>query len=258
MILEAKSLSKIYGASSQGTSYKALDQFNLSINEGEFVGIMGPSGSGKSTLLQILGTIETPSSGELVIDGENVVAMNQTQLADFRREKLGFIFQDFQLLDSLSIKENMLVPLVLNKKSNQKMEERVQQLAAYLGIEAILSQRPYEVSGGQKQRTAAARALIHRPSLVLADEPTGNLDSKSAKVLMELLVDLNHREQTTILMVTHDPVTASYCDRILFIKDGRLLNEIYQGDRRADFYEQILLVQSSLGGELYDAKIPRF
>ncbi|MCH5584767.1 ABC transporter ATP-binding protein [Shimazuella sp. AN120528] len=251
MILEAKKLSKIYG---NAAAYRALDQFDLMIEKGEFVGIMGPSGSGKSTLLQLLGTIEQPSSGSLMIDGQDVRGMNQNQLADFRREKLGFIFQDFQLLDSLSIKENILIPLVLNKVSSAEMEDRVQKLASYLGIESILHKRPYEVSGGQKQRAAAARALIHNPSLVLADEPTGNLDSKSAKDLMEILIGINREAKTTILMVTHDPVTASYCNRILFIKDGKWLSEIYQGEKRAAFFEQILLMQSSLGGEQYDAK----
>jgi ABC-type lipoprotein export system ATPase subunit len=255
MILEAKKLSKIYGNSA---TYQALDQFDLTIEKGEFIGIMGPSGSGKSTLLQLLGTIEQPSSGTLVFDGQDVGDMNQSQLADFRREKLGFIFQDFQLLDSLSIKENIVIPLVLNKISMVGMEQRVQKLATYLGIKSILHKRPYEVSGGQKQRAAAARALIHEPSLILADEPTGNLDSKSAKDLMEILVDINDQAKTTILMVTHDPVTASYCNRILFIKDGKLVSKIYQGEKRSAFFEQILLMQSSLGGEHYDAKSIRF
>ncbi len=254
MILEAKKISKTYGNSSQTASFQALDQFDISINKGEFVGIMGPSGSGKSTLLQILGTIEQATSGELKIDGQNVVGMNTTKLADFRREKLGFIFQDFQLLDALSLKENILIPLVLNKRSITEMEQRVQGISTYLGIDTILEKHPYEVSGGQKQRVAAARALIHRPSLVLADEPTGNLDSKSAKSLMKVLVELNSREQATVLMVTHDAVTASYCDRILFIKDGHLENEIYCGEERSAFYEQILLVQSTLGGEIHDVK----
>lgn len=255
MLLEAKKLSKVYGNSA---AYQALDQFDMTIDKGEFVGIMGPSGSGKSTLLQLLGTIEQPTSGKLIIDGQDVSEMNQSQLADFRREKLGFIFQDFQLLDSLSIKENMVIPLVLNNISVADMEKRVQKLAEYLGIEAILQKRPFEVSGGQKQRTAAARALIHEPSLVLADEPTGNLDSKSAKDLMEILADVNNQAKTTILMVTHDPVTASYCDRILFIRDGRLVSEVYKGEKRTAFFEQILLMQSSLGGEYYDAENIRF
>ncbi len=257
MILRAKKLTKIYGQHTKGAVHKALDQFDLEVAQGEFVGIMGPSGSGKTTLLQLLGTIDRPTSGEIWIGGENVVNMKPEQLADFRRRQLGFIFQDFHLLDALTLKENILVPLVLERKPLSLMERRVNELAGLLGIQEVLSHRPYEVSGGQKQRAAAARAIIHSPALILADEPTGNLDSKSAKSMMEALTSLNEKEKATILMVTHDPLMASYCRRVLFIKDGKLFNEIHRGEDRQGFFQRIMQVMSALGGESYDFIFPR-
>ncbi|WP_124726843.1 ABC transporter ATP-binding protein [Staphylospora marina] len=256
-VLEARKLTKIYGQHSKGAVHKALDQLDLVVTQGEFVGIMGPSGSGKTTLLQLLGTIDRPTSGEIWINGHNVLEMNQKEIAHFRRRQLGFIFQDFHLLDALTIKENIILPLVLERKPLSEMEQRLNRLVDHLGIRSILSHRPYEVSGGQKQRAAAARAIIHSPALILADEPTGNLDSKSAKSLMEALVGLNQKERATIVMVTHDPVTASYCHRVIFIKDGKRLNEIRRGEDRRTFFQQIIHVMSALGGDSYEFAFSR-
>ncbi|RAL27026.1 ABC transporter ATP-binding protein [Thermoflavimicrobium daqui] len=252
IVLEAKKLTKVYGEKGTGAVHQALTDFDLTIQQGEFIGIMGPSGSGKTTLLQILGTIDRPTRGDILIAGKNVAKMKDNELADFRRKQLGFIFQEFHLLDALTIQENILVPLVLEKRSVAEMERRVQELANYLGIQKVLSHRPYEVSGGQRQRAAAARALIHSPALILADEPTGNLDSKSAKSLMESLSNLNKKEKATILTVTHDPFTASYCDRVIFIKDGQLFTEIRRGQTRQAFYRHIMEVTAALGGESYE------
>lgn len=251
-ILEAKQVTKIYGREGQGATHQALTQFDLTVEQGEFVGIMGPSGSGKTTLLQLLGTIDRATSGQIWIAGQDVAQMNDQELADFRRTRLGFIFQEFHLLDSLTLKENILIPLVLEKRSVAEMEKRVDELAEYLGIHDVLDHRPYEVSGGQKQRAAAARALVHTPALILADEPTGNLDSTSAKALMESLAGLNEEEKATILTVTHDPFTASYCKRVIFIKDGRFFTEIRRGSSRQSFFEQIMHVTTALGGESYE------
>lgn len=256
-VLEVKQLSKIYGQKS-GAFHKALNQFDLTIEQGEFVGVMGPSGSGKTTLLQLIGTIDRPTAGEIMIRGRDVSAMKSKELATFRRKHLGFIFQDYHLLNALTLKENIMVPLVLEKRPVTEIEARLHELADRLGIDQILNHYPYEVSGGQKQRTAAARALIHQPDLILADEPTGNLDSKSAKALMESLVQLNQTEQATIMTVTHDPFTASYCNRVIFIKDGKFFNQIRRGEDRQAFFQQIMQVLSRLGGESYEFTNDRF
>lgn len=256
VVLEAKKLTKIYHQKF-GIPHKALDQFDLTIHQSEFVGVMGPSGSGKTTLLQLLGTIEQPTSGEIFIRGKDRTLMKRNELSTFRRRHLGFLFQDFHLLDSLTLKENITIPLVLEKRSVMMIESRVNELAQRLGIEGVLDHYPYEVSGGQKQRAAAARAIIHQPDLLLADEPTGNLDSKSAKELMESLTQLNEDEKATIIVVTHDPFTASYCHRVIFIKDGKFFNEIRRGEDRRVFFQQILQVLSKLGGESYEFVIHR-
>lgn len=252
VVLETKNLTKIYGQNGVGVKYKALDRFHLTVNEGEFIGIMGPSGSGKTTLLQLLGTIDRPTHGEIWFGTQEITRFSAKEIADFRRKNLGFIFQDFQLLDFLTIKENIILPLVLEKEPVQKIDQRLMSLAQQLGIVDVLHHHPYEVSGGQKQRAAAARAIIHKPKLILADEPTGNLDSHSARSLMEALVDLNQKEKVTILMVTHDPVSASYCRRVVFIKDGKFMNEVTAGADRSDFYQRILHVMSALGGMSHD------
>ncbi|MEV3224076.1 ABC transporter ATP-binding protein [Paenibacillus larvae] len=250
-VLKAEGISKIYSTRGRMT-YKALDDIHLEIQQGEFLGIMGPSGSGKTTLLNILSTIDKPTSGHVLINGLNSVGLKNKELALFRRRELGFIFQDFNLIDTLSIKENILLPLVLDKVPVKEMETRVHHFADVLGISHILHKRTYEVSGGQKQRTAIARAMIHRPALLFADELTGNLDSKSAKDVMEQLRDLNERMGATILMVTHDPFAASYCKRVIFIKDGRLFTELRRGANRQAFYQQILDSLSVLGGNFDD------
>ncbi|MDR9852230.1 ABC transporter ATP-binding protein [Paenibacillus sp. VCA1] len=244
-ILSVRNLGKIYKGM---VSYEALSNIDLSINRGEFVGIMGPSGSGKTTLLNMIATIDKPTSGEIRIGGEDPYALSQDQLAMFRRRELGFVFQSFNLLNTLTVKENILLPLTLDGTGLAEMNEKVAALAEKLGIDSILDKRTYEISGGQAQRTAIARALIHEPKLLLADEPTGNLDSKSAREVMEILEKRNREDQVTMLLVTHDPVAASYCSRVVFIKDGQLYNEIYCGESRTAFYQKIINVLSLLGG----------
>lgn len=251
-MLKATNITKIYSSKKGSYMHIALHPFNLQVAKGEFVGIMGPSGSGKSTLLNILATIDQPSSGTVELDGILTKQLNDKELALFRRKRLGFIFQDFHLLDTLNVRENILLPLVLEKSSLQDMEKRLQEMAVMLGIEDILEKRTYEISGGQQQRTAAARAMIHDPDLILADEPTGNLDSASAKSLMEALATLNEQQERTILVVTHDPVAASYCKRIVFIRDGQTFTEIYKGEQRQAFFQKILHVLSVLGGSIDD------
>ena len=247
-VLEAVRVTRVYGGARGAVATRALDAFDLKVEAGEFLGIMGPSGSGKTTLLQVLGSIDTPTSGEVFVQGEPLSKVKGNDLALFRRRRLGFIFQEFNLLDALTLRENMIIPLVLERTPAGAIEQRVTELAARLGIADVLDKYPYEVSGGQKQRAAAARALIHRPALVLADEPTGALDSRSARVLMESLQALNEQDQATILMVTHDAISASYCRRVLFIRDGRPYTELRRGDSRAEFYQQILDVLAALGG----------
>ncbi|KZE75379.1 bacitracin ABC transporter ATP-binding protein [Paenibacillus elgii] len=246
-ILQASNVQKIYGT--KENQYKALENIDLEVKESEFIGIMGPSGAGKSTLLNILSTIDTPSSGEIVIAGQHIVKMNEEQLSDFRRNQLGFIFQDYNLLDTLTVKENILLPLALSKVPAKEIEARVHEIADTFGIRDILDKYPYHISGGQKQRTAASRAIVANPSLILADEPTGALDSKSATSLLESLTLLNERHGSTIMMVTHDAFAASFCKRILFIKDGKMYAEIHKLQQsRQEFFQKILDVLASLGG----------
>ncbi|MGF7059552.1 ABC transporter ATP-binding protein [Brassicibacter mesophilus] len=247
-VLETKGLSKIYGGKGKGISVKALDDFNMTINEGEFVGVMGPSGSGKTTLLNILATIDSPSSGEVLISGQNPHRLSQDKLALFRRNSLGFIFQDFNLLDTLSVKENIILPLVLDGVKNVDIEKKVNEMSSILNIQDILDKRTYEISGGQQQRTACARALINSPSIILADEPTGNLDSKASYDLMESLEKINKERKATIVMVTHDAFAASFCHRIIMIKDGKFFLEINKSSNRQIFFKKILDSLSLLGG----------
>ncbi|MVP01809.1 ABC transporter ATP-binding protein [Paenibacillus lutrae] len=246
-VLKAEQVTKIYGTKSNLT-YKALEDVRLEIKEGEFVGIMGPSGSGKTTLLNILATIDKPTSGHVEINGTNPAALSSKQLALFRRRELGFIFQDFNLMDTLSVRENIILPLALDKIPAAEIEKRLLPCAELLGITRILDKRTYEISGGQKQRAAIARAIIHKPSILLADELTGNLDSKAAKDVMESLKELNEQLNATIMMVTHDPFAASYCKRIVFIKDGKFFSELRRGANRQAFFQQILDSLSVLGG----------
>ncbi|MGI5997374.1 MAG: ABC transporter ATP-binding protein [Lutispora sp.] len=251
-VLKAENITKIYGSKKGMLKVKALDNFSISIENGEFVGVMGPSGSGKTTLLNILATIDTPTSGELYINNTNPMKLDEKNTALFRRRSLGFIFQDYNLLDTLSIKENIILPLALEKVEPKIIEEKVNDIAKLLNIKDILIKRPYEVSGGQQQRAAIARALIHNPSIILADEPTGNLDSKSSLEVMESLKRLNEERKATIMMVTHDPFAASFCHRIVMIKDGKFFLEIVKGSNRQAFFKEILDSLSLLGGNYND------
>ncbi|MBD2868109.1 ABC transporter ATP-binding protein [Paenibacillus arenilitoris] len=255
-VLRAQGLGKIYG-NKGSVVYKALEDIDLQVEAGEFVGVMGPSGSGKTTLLNLLSTIDRPTSGHLEINGVNPGKLTDKKLALFRRRELGFVFQDFNLLDTLSIKENIILPLVLEGMAPRKIEEKLRPIAEFLQIAAILNKRTYEVSGGQKQRAAIARAIIHQPSLVLADELTGNLDSKAAKDVMDALKEMNEKWGATVLMVTHDPFSASYCQRIVFIKDGKFFSEIRRGSNRQAFFQQILDALSVLGGNFDDVPFAR-
>ncbi len=247
-ILRVSDVEKYYGNKSNIT--KAIDNVSFSVNEGEFVGIMGASGSGKTTLLNCISTIDTVTSGHIYIRGKDITEMKSRHLARFRREELGFVFQDFNLLDTLTGFENIVLPLSISGVNHREAEKRVEEVAKKLQIEDILSKYPYEMSGGQRQRAAAARAIVTNPAMVLADEPTGALDSKSSRMLLESLENLNKNMNATILMVTHDAFTASYCSRILFIKDGRLFNELIKGDNtRKEFFNKIIDVVTLLGGD---------
>ena len=250
-VLKGENLVKIYGGKSNST--QALNGMNISIKEGEFVGVMGPSGSGKTTLLNLLGGLDKPTSGKVKINGDEIHLMTKDDLAKFRRKNLGFIFQDFNLLDSLSIKENIMLPLILDGKlSGSDMEEKAQELMTYLEIDNISAKYPYNVSGGQQQRCVTARALINDPSVVLADEPTGNLDSRSSRKVMENLKELNTKQESTILTVTHDPLAASYTERIVFIKDGSVYMELIRKGKREDFFERIMNCLAVLEGDKSD------
>ena len=245
-IINVQHLSKSYGT--RNNKVTVLNDLNFTVEKGEFVGIMGPSGAGKTTLMNILSTILLPTMGSVKIAGADITQMRESRLTDFRREKLGFIFQDFNLIDSLTVKDNIILPLTVSKLSNNEIEERMLRLAGILRIEQILARYPEEISVGQQQRTAAARALISKPLVLFADEPTGSLDSKSATEFLNYLDDVNLHEETTILMVTHDPYTASYCNRVLFIKDGRFFAEIVRRSSRKDFFEKVIDMQATIGG----------
>lgn len=245
-ILEVSNLSKVYG---NRVPFNALNNISFMIEEGEFVGIMGPSGSGKTTLLNMISTVDKPTSGEIRVKDKNPLILKGDELALFRRRELGFVFQDFNLLDTLTIGENIVLPLTLDGVPVKEQDKELNRIAKILGIEELLNKRTFEISGGQSQRAAIARALIHEPTLLLADEPTGNLDSKSAKTVMQLFEKINEEEKVTTIMVTHDPLSASYCSRILFIKDGVIYNELYRGDSRQQFYQEIIDVLALLGGE---------
>ncbi|MCI1591078.1 ABC transporter ATP-binding protein [Heyndrickxia oleronia] len=253
-ILDVRHLEKIYEGK---VAHKALDNINFSINKGEFVGIMGPSGSGKTTLLNLIATIDEPTSGEVLINGKNPHILNRKDTALFRRHELGFVFQHFNLLDTLTVEENIVLPLTLDGVSVREMEKKLIEVTKKLGIDKILKKRTYEISGGQMQRTAIARSIIHKPSLILADEPTGNLDSKASKDVMETLTTINKEDGATALMVTHDAVAASYCHRVIFIKDGQLYNEIYRGENRQTFFQKIIDMLALLGGDSRDLSTVR-
>lgn len=253
-MLEIVDVSKVYEGK---VPHRALSNINIHVEKGDFVGIMGPSGSGKTTLLNVISTIDEPTSGQVIVDGANPHSFKQNELAKFRRRDLGFVFQDFNLLPTLTIEENIVLPMTLDRKRVSEMKANVKEIAETLGIESILHKHINEVSGGQLQRAAVARAMIHEPKLVLADEPTGNLDSKSSKDVMELLSLMNEQYKVTMLLVTHDPVAASYCDRVIFIRDGKLFSEIHQGDNRQVFFQEIIDMLSLLGGDTDDLSTVR-
>jgi putative ABC transport system ATP-binding protein len=244
-MLQVENLSKTYGTE---IKYQALKGLNLTVEDGEFIGIMGPSGSGKSTFLNLLATIDQPTSGHILLNGSDPNQLNQEEIAKFRRRELGFIFQSFNLMPTLTVEENIVLPLTLDGTKISEMKKQLAGLAEHLGISGLLKKRIAEISGGQAQRVAVARAMIHQPQLLLADEPTGNLDTKSSKDVMQLLQQLNEEEHATILMVTHDPLAASYCKRIVFIKDGELIDEIHQIDSQKHFYDEIMVKLSEIEG----------
>ncbi|MDQ0154839.1 ABC transporter ATP-binding protein [Robertmurraya andreesenii] len=248
LMLEAKNIVKVYGELAGEGATTALGGVSFQLNKGDFIAIMGPSGSGKTTLLNILSGLDKPTSGEVVIDRNIISSLNGEQLALFRRKQLGFVFQDFNLLDSLTVKENIVVPMVLEKKSATEMEERVHELASLFDIEEILNKYPYQISGGQQQRTAVSRALVNHPSLIFADEPTGNLDSKSSTVIMECFEKIVQELSATVLLVTHDVFAASYCRKVIFIKDGLIHSSIDRKGSRKDFLNQIMDNLAILGG----------
>ena len=251
-VLEVKHLEKVYGA--LGNVTRALNDVSFDVTRGEFVGIMGASGSGKSTLLNCVSTIDAPTSGNILINGQDVTAMKQSKLSQFRREELGFIFQDSNLLDTLTARENIALPLTIARVSPAEIKTRVQDVAARLSISQVLDKYPYQMSGGQQQRVAACRALVTDPSIIMADEPTGALDSKSARLLLESLEALNRRLRATVLMVTHDSFAASYTSRVLFIRDGKIFTELRRGDTdRRSFFDRIMEVVAMMGGEGADA-----
>lgn len=252
-ILNLEQVKKYFGNS--GNITKAVDGISMYVDKGEFVAIMGTSGSGKTTLLNCISTIDTVTSGHIIINNQDITEIKDKDFADFRRDNLGFIFQDFNLLDTLTIEENISLALIINKKNPDTINKRVTDIANKLGISDILTKFPYEVSGGQKQRCACARALINEPRLILADEPTGALDSKSSRQLLDTMTNINQKLQSTILMVTHDPFTASYCGRVLFLKDGKLFNEILKGEKtKKEFFNEILDILTLLGGEVENVR----
>lgn len=247
-LLCVEHIEKYYG--NQGSVTKALNQVSFYVQHGEFVSIMGASGSGKTTLLNCISTIDTVSAGHILLDGKDITTISEDDISAFRRDNLGFVFQDFNLLDTLTLEENIALPLTIGKMPPKEITERINHIAQRLQISDTLKKFPFQVSGGQKQRCAFARAMICNPKLVMADEPTGSLDSNSARILLQMMSELNKETGATILMVTHDAFCTSYADRILFLKDGKIFNEILKGEKTRDiFYHEILDVLSLLGGD---------
>ena len=249
MILKVSNLEKIYKGK---LSFKALENINMEVSKGEFVAIMGPSGSGKSTFLNTISTIDKPTGGSVLIAGSNPYEMNSTQLSTFRRKELGFVFQQFNLINTLTVGENIILPLTLDKVPVRKMNLKLKEISELLGITHLLHKRTYEISGGQAQRVAIARAVINNPSILLADEPTGNLDSKAAKDVMKLFKKLNESMNVTIIMVTHDPNIAAYSDKTYIIKDGNIYQEIINRNDDRTYRREILNTMSLLGGDEID------
>lgn len=251
-ILKIDTIQKYYGKN--GSLTKAIDNISFEVEKGEFAAIMGASGSGKTTLLNCISTIDKVTSGHIYVGTTDITKLKGNALNKFRREELGFIFQDFNLLDTLTAYENVALALSIQNVSYKEMDKKIKSLASKLGIREILDKYPYQLSGGQKQRVASLRAIITSPKLILADEPTGALDSKSSKMLLSQFATLNEEIKATILMVTHDAFTASFASRVIFIKDGKIFNEIYKGDNsRKEFFDKIIDVVTVLGGDLSDA-----
>ena len=248
-VLKIENLKKYYGVNTNIT--KAVNGISFNVNKGEFVAIMGASGSGKTTLLHCISTIDAPTSGFITIGNKDITKIKEDELADFRKENLGFIFQDFNLLDTMTIEENIALSLIINKEDVKEIDKKVVTIATKLGISDILKKFPYEVSGGQKQRCACARALINNPKIILADEPTGALDSNTSRMLLETMEQMNTDLKATILMVTHDSFSASFCNRVLFLKDGKIFNEIIKGEKtRKKFFNEIIDMLTLLGGDV--------
>ncbi len=245
-IVEVKQVSKNFGA--RATLVRALNNLSFKIDRGEFVGIMGPSGAGKTTLLNIVSTIDQPTTGQVFLAGQEITHLPESELANFRRDQIGFIFQDFNLLTSLTVRENIIFPLTLTKIPTDEIELRLTHFSQQLELTQLLDRYPSELSIGQKQRVSAARALMAKPQILFADEPTGSLDSKSATELLQYLATINLEDETTIMMVTHDAFTASYCNRILFIKDGAFFSEVVRSGTRQKFFNQIIDMQAAIGG----------
>lgn len=248
-ILSVSKIEKYYG--NKGNIAKAIDNISFKVNKGEFVGIMGPSGSGKTTLLNCISTIDTVTTGHIIINNRDITDLKPKKLEEFRRDELGFIFQDFNLLDTLTGFENIALALTIQNRNPKEIEVLIKSVAEILEISDVLTKYPYQMSGGQKQRVASARAIVTNPSLILADEPTGSLDSKSSRLLLESFEKLNKEQESTILMVTHDAFTASYAQRILVIKDGEIFNELIRGNSsRKEFFNKIIEVEGLLGGDI--------
>ncbi|MFU7517174.1 ABC transporter ATP-binding protein [Clostridium sp. HCS.1] len=245
-ILKLKDVSKEYGL--RGFRTRVLNNINLSVNEGDFISIMGPSGAGKTTLLNLISTLDKPTKGEIIFDGKDITKIKNKELSNLRRDKIGFIFQDYNLLDNMNLMDNIALPLALGKKRTKAIEDKVMEISEIFGLKEHLKKYPYELSGGQKQRGAAARALITDPKVIFADEPTGALDSRSSSDLLESLSRANKEEKATIVMVTHDAITASYSNKVYILSDGEIKCQLNKGESRKEFYGKIIDMLASLGG----------
>ncbi|MMZ57073.1 ABC transporter ATP-binding protein YxdL [compost metagenome] len=246
-MIEVSNVIKEYGEA--GGAFRALKEVNLDIHEGEFVGIMGPSGSGKTTLLNIMSTIDKATSGKVLIDKKDITTIKESELAKFRRDTIGFVFQNFNLLDNMTIRDNIALPLTLNNVKVNVIFEKINELTRLLGITNQLDKYPYELSGGQKQRAAICRALVTSPNVIFADEPTGALDSKSSSEVLECFKNINKKLETTVIMVTHDAIAASYCSRIMFLKDGKIHGRLDSNGSKKDLFKKVVNTLSVIGGE---------